>query len=80
MDALTNPVVQAAMEALVNLWFGVNKAEYSVKDEAPVALVEWRRESRRSSRRADLPRYFLGLSYLLRSPWCPSDGGRDHAI
>jgi hypothetical protein len=32
MDALTNPVVQAAMEALVNLWFGVSKAEYSVKD------------------------------------------------
>jgi hypothetical protein len=41
MDALTNSVVQAAMEALVNLWFGVGKAGYSVKDEAPVALAEF---------------------------------------
>jgi len=24
---------------LVNMWFGVNKAGYSVKDEAPVALL-----------------------------------------
>jgi hypothetical protein len=24
---------------LINLWFGVSKAGYSVKDEAPVALV-----------------------------------------
>lgn len=24
---------------LINLWFGVSKAGYSVKDEAPVALI-----------------------------------------
>jgi hypothetical protein len=41
MDALTDRVGQAAMEALVKPWFGVSKAEYSVQDEAPVVLVEF---------------------------------------